>query len=126
MNASTHLKISGVLQIVQGVMMLLFGAYGVVGNFFNSPWPDSLEPGELSEIIYIILIIACIFLAGGLQVWFGRSLVMQKQWTTRVGGFICCIPGLCSWPFLISVYTLVVLVMVQVNKKKAKKTEPIN
>ena len=123
MNTSRHLKIAGVLQMVQGIMMLLFGVFGAVGNFFN-PRADSQELGELSEVIFIILILACIFLAGAIQAWFGISLAMQKRWTTRIGGFIFCALGLPGFPVgtAISGYTLWVLIMVR--GENAKVTEP--
>jgi len=77
--------------------MVLFGAYGVVGNFFN-PGADYQELGELSESIFIILILAAIFLVGAVQTWFGISLIKKRKWVTRVGGFICCAPALLAPP----------------------------
>ena len=126
MNTGKHLKIAGVLQIVHGIILFLFGIYGVVGNFFN-PRSDSLEAGELPEVILIILILTAIFLAGGVQVWFGRSLVLQKQWTARVGGFILCVVSALHGGLegiVIGGYTLWVLIMVR--GENAKATEPIN
>jgi len=125
MNINKHLKIAGALQVVPGSMMLLFGIYGIIGNFFN-PWTDSPEPSQLSEYIYIVLILALIFLFGGVQTWFGISLIMQKRWTTRFGGFIFCALGLLGFPVgtAISGYTLWVLIMV--IGEDVKVTEPGN
>ena len=121
MNIKKHLKIAGALQVAGGINMLAFGIYGVVGNFFNSPWPDSLEPGELSEIIYVILILALIFLLGGVQTWVGISIVMQKRWTTRIGVLIFCALGLVGFPVgtAISGYILWVLIMARGEYAKA-------
>jgi hypothetical protein len=120
MNISKHLKIAGVLQVIQGIMMLLFGLYGVFGNFFN-PWADSPE-WEFSKSTRIILMLTLIFLFGGIQTWFGFSLARQRQWTTRVGGFICCVLGFFSFPPVFSLYAFVVLLLV--NKAKTRVTEP--
>ena len=114
MNASKHLKIAGALQVVPGIMMLLFGIYGVIGNFFN-PWTDGSSKTTFAEFIYVILMLALIFLLGGVLTWFGISLVMQKRWTTRVWGFIFCAVGFLGFPVgtAISGYTLWVLIMVR-------------
>ena len=105
---------------MQGIMMLLFGMYGVVGNFFNPR--DSSRESELPLFIFTIVMLVLIFLVGGMQVWFGYSLIRQKQWTTKVIGYICCVPGLLSFPHVISGYTLWVLV--QVNTMNARTTQP--
>ncbi len=123
MNISKHLKIAGALQISQGIIMLLFGVYGVIGNFFN-PWADGSSETPFAEFIYVILMLALIFLLGGFQTWFGISLVKQKRWPTRIGGFIFCALGLLGFPVgtAISGYTLWVLIMVR--GENAKVTEP--
>jgi len=118
MNASKHLKIAGALQVIQGIIMLLFGMYGVIGNFFN-PGIDDSSKTPFAEFIYVILMLALIFLLGGVQTWFGISLVRQNRWTTRIGGFIFCALGLPGFPVgtAISGYTLWVLVQVRKHKR---------
>ena len=113
MTVSKHLKIAGVLQIVQSIPLLLFSAYYIAEILLG---PQEL--GELSEIIFMLSLFVLIFLCGGVVVWFGIALIKQKQWTRRVGGFICCVPGLLSMPIVISVYTLWVLV--RMNKEEAR------
>jgi hypothetical protein len=125
MNASKHLKIAGALQVVSGIMMLLFGIYGVIGNFFGS-CVDGSSKTPFAEYIYVISVLALIFLLGGVLTWFGISLVMQKRWTTRVWGFIIGALGFPGFPVgtAISGYTLWVLIMVR--REDAKVTEPGN
>ena len=125
MNASKHLKIAGALQFVPGILMLLFGIYGVIGNFFN-PWADGSSKTPIAEFVFVILMLALIFLLGGVRIWFGISLARQKRWTTRVWGFILCALGLPGFPVgtAISGYTLWVLITVR--GEDAKETDPGN
>jgi vacuolar-type H+-ATPase subunit I/STV1 len=120
MKQSRHLKIAGVLQLVQGVPLLLGGILYVFALIRD------LQTGvhELNESGSIILILAVCLFIGVCQVCFGLSLTMQKQWTRRVAGFICCALGLVFFPFgtAISGYTLWVLIMVR--GEDAKVTEP--
>ena len=113
MTTSKHLTIAGVLQLVQSIPLLLFSAY-YIAEIILVLRDGSQELGELSEGIFMLSLFAVILLAEGAVVWFGIALIKQKQWTRRVGGFVCCVPGLLSMPIVISVYTLWALV--QMNK----------
>jgi hypothetical protein len=118
MKQSRHLKIAGVLQLVQGVPLLLGGilyVFALIRDIHESPPAFAL---------FIVLIIALALFVGVCQLWFGISLVMQKRWTTRVWGFVCCALGLISFPMLFSAYTLCVLILV--IREDAKATEPGN
>ena len=121
MNSVKHLKIAGVLQLVQGLPFLLGGIVYVIALIHD------LQTGvhELNESGSIILILAVALLMGLCQVCFGLSLTMQKQWVTRVAGFICCAIGLVFFPFgtAISGYTLWVLLQVKKNKAKTTKQD---
>ena len=113
MKTDRHMKIAGVLQMVQSIPLLLFGGYyiiSIIQAFLN----DSQGWGELPEVILMILAIAFIFVYGVVLAWFGYSLIMQKQWTTRVGGLLCSIAGCLLFPHIISIYTL--WVWLQANK----------
>ena len=114
-----HLKIAGALQIVQALMTLAFSILYII-----------ILIGELQEgsqaLDARMLILVLLFFVGVCQLWFGISLITQKRWTTRLGGFIFCALGLPGFPVgtAISGYTIWVLIMVR--GEDAKVTEPIN
>jgi hypothetical protein len=110
MEASKHLRIAGALQIVQSLTSLPFGVIYVV------LYIRDLQEGSHTFEFLMALILALAIFIGLCQLWFGSSLAMQKRWTTRVWGFICCAPGLIMFPMLFSAYTLWVLIMV--NQKE--------
>lgn len=104
MKAIIHMKIAGALQIVLSIpLLLLFSA---------------MLQGYPPELFLLIpnWMYALVLLAGGVEVFFGISLLKQKKWVGGPGGFICCFPGffLGLIGTVISVYTLWVLIM-QVN-----------
>lgn len=113
MKTGKHQKIAGALQIVQSFPPLLMSSY------YFTELIAALRSGspefELHEAIVMSLIIVLIFLIGTVLVWFGYSLIREKPWTSRIGGFICCVPGLIAFPYVISAYTL--WVVLQVNKE---------
>ena len=120
MNTSKHMKIAGVLQLVQSLPFLLGGILYTFALIYD------LQAGkhEWNESWGFFLILAVLIFLGVCQVCFGVSLTMQKQWATRVAGFICCAIGL---PFIpggtaISGYTLWVLIMVR--REDETVTEP--
>jgi hypothetical protein len=125
MNISKHLKIAGAFQVAGGIMMLAFGIYGVIGNFFN-PWADGSSKTPFSEFIYVIFVLALIFLLGGFQTWFGISLVKQKRWPTRIGGFIFCAIGLIGFPVGTAISGYILWVLIMVRREDARVTEPGN
>jgi hypothetical protein len=109
MNPSKHLKIAGTLQFVPGIMWLGFGSLANINQWING------------KDLLTSLIAPIIVLGGGLQIWFGISLIMQKQWISQSAGFIlCAIFSLVGIPVgtVVNLYTLWVLM--QINKKKAK------
>jgi uncharacterized membrane protein len=114
MNTGKHLKIAGALQFVPGSMWLLFGSFAVVRIIL-----DLLAGSqELSEMLdpLTLLISPIIILGGVVQIWFGISLIMQKQWTSQIAGFIiCAIFGLVGIPVgtVVNGYTLWVLMQVK-------------
>jgi hypothetical protein len=116
MKTSKHLKIAGALQIVQSLTLLPFGAIYIILCIRD------LQESPKTFVLFMALIIALSLFVGVCQLWFGISLAMQKRWTTRVWGFICCVPGLISFPMLFSAYALWVLIMVR--REGAKVTEP--
>ena len=116
MNTSKHMKIAGVLQLVQSLPFLLGGILYTFALIYD------LQAGkhEWNESWGVFLILAvCLFLAV-CQVWLGLSLVMQKQWVTRVAGFLCCAIGFLFFPLgtAISGYTFWVLIMVRGDDEK--------
>ena len=119
MNISKHLIIAGALQAGLG-MLLLPGVLYVIQYILE------IQEGSQALDGWMMLIVALIPLYGACQLWFGISLIMQKQWTTRIVGFIFCALGLLIFPVgtAISVYTLWVLIMVR--GEDGKVTEPIN
>lgn len=115
MKISKHLKIAGSLQIVLGLLALIPGAF-YVAEFFKSP--RVFDGAGFSELIPVMLFFTSAFLCGGAQVWFGYALVRQKQWTTQVGGFICCALGFLHPPgMVISGYTLWFLIQARSEGK---------
>jgi vacuolar-type H+-ATPase subunit I/STV1 len=108
------MKIAGVLQLVQGLPFLLGGI------LYTCALIRDLRAGlhEWNESRAFFLILAFLLFLGVCQVCFGFSLTMQKQWATRVAGFICCSLGFVFFPFgtAISGYTLWVLL--QMKKKE--------
>lgn len=122
MKAGKHLKIAGALQIALGLLTLIPGAFYVAEIIQN---PQVFEGDGLAGLILVALFFAFCFLSGGAQVWFGCALARQKQWTTNVGGFICCALGFLNpLGIVISAYTLWVLV--QVRSEKTERTEPVH
>lgn len=113
MKYSKHLKIAGALQIVQTSMGLLFGIMYVILYVLN------IQEGSQRFELQMALLLAFLLLIGIGPLWFGISLVMQKPWTTRVWGFVCCAPSLFSFPMLIGAYTLWVMIMVRQANAKA-------
>ena len=113
MNSGKHLKIAGILQFVPGIMWLRFGSLACIDLW-------------IKEVDLLTLLIApFIVLGGALQIWFGLSLIMQKQWTSRIAGFIiCAIFGLLGIPIgtVVNGYTLWTLM--RISKNKAKMTDP--
>jgi vacuolar-type H+-ATPase subunit I/STV1 len=122
MNTSKHMKIAGVLQLLQGLLFLLGGTLYTIALI------SDLQTGvhELNDSWSFFLVLAVALFMGTCQVCFGLALVMRKQWATRVSGFICCAIGLPFIPFgtAISAYTLWVLIMVR--GEDAKVPQPIN
>jgi hypothetical protein len=111
MNTKKHIKIAGALQMVQGIPLVLFALW-YIALLIPEFQAGSMGPGDL---FIFILILSIAFLFGGVLVWFGGSLLGQKPWTSRAGGFICsAVSGLC-FPHIIGIYTLWVLL--QVNKE---------
>ena len=117
MNSSKHLKIAGALQIAQSIPVFLFsGSYLIA-------YIRELQEGSQALDDRMLIIISILLCGAGL-LSFGISLIMKKQWTTRVGGFIFCALGLPGIPIgtAISGYTLWVVIMVRGENKK--ETEP--
>ena len=121
MNTSKHIKIAGVLQLVHGLPFLLGGILYTFALIYD------LQAGkhEWNESWGDFLILAVLIFLGVCQVCFGVSLTMQKQWATRIAGFICCAIGLPVIPVgtAISGYTLWVLL--QVKNIEEKTAEPV-
>ncbi len=95
MKSNKHLKIAGVLQVAQSIPLLLMGAMAVVMTI-SELWADEKELGEIFEFLPTLMLVL-ILLGGGVMVWFGISLAMEKQWTRRVWGYVCCVPGGVGW-----------------------------
>ena len=115
MKSSKHMIVAGALQVVQSFMLLGFGTIYII------LYIRDLQEGSQDFELTMFLILALALFVGVCQLWFGISLAMQKRWTKRVWGFICCVPGLFH-PILFSAYTLWVLIMVR--REDAKVTEP--
>lgn len=109
MKTNAHLRIAGILQIAQSLMILPFSIMYVV------LYIQDLREGTHTFALHMALILAIILIAASCQLWLGISLIMKKQWTTRVWGFICCAPGLIAFPqgTLIGAYTIWVMVQVR-------------
>jgi hypothetical protein len=118
MKWSKHLKIAGALQIVQSLTLIPGTGSYIIWCFRD------IHESPPAFALFIILIIALVLFIGVCQLLFGISLIMQKRWTTRRWGLICCAPGLISFPMLFSAYTLWVLIMVR--GEDAKVTESGN
>jgi hypothetical protein len=92
----------------------------------DNPRPPGWLSGAEQNISPLTLLISPIIILGGVvQIWFGISLIMQKQWTSQIAGFIiCAIFGLVGIPVgtVVNGYTLWVLIMVR--GEDAKVTEP--
>lgn len=122
MNINKRLKIAGALQMVQSAPYLIFSAYYAV-VLIHARRDGSQELSELPEDLFMFLIIGLGFLCGVLLAWFGYSLIRQKTWPSRIGGFLCCLPCLISFPHVISLYTLWVLILA--NRQKESIPEPV-
>ncbi|MCK5132501.1 MAG: hypothetical protein KAR40_10180 [Candidatus Sabulitectum sp.] len=77
-----RLKIARVLQVVQGITLLLTGAIAMF-KIFPELQTGSKELGEIFEFLPTLML-APILLAFEVMVWFDISLVMQKRWTMGV------------------------------------------
>ena len=111
MKSSKHMIVSGALQVVQSFMLLGFGTIYIILYIRN------LQEGSQDFELTMFLILALALFAGVCQLWFGISLAMQKRWTTRRIGFICCAPSLINYPpVILGAYTIWVLV--KTNKTK--------
>ena len=121
MNLTKHLKIAGALQLVQGLPFLLGGILYTIALIRD------LQTGlhELNESGSIILILTIALFIGVCQVCFGLSLVMQKQWVTRVAGFLCCTIGLLFFPLGTAISGYIFWVLLQVKNIEEKTTEPV-
>ena len=119
MERSKHLKIAGALQIVQSFTLIAFASRYLI------PYVRELQEGS-QALDDRMLILALILLCGACQLWFGISLIMQKQWTTHVVGFIFCALGFLGFPVgtAISGYTLWAVIVVR--GEDAKVTEQGN
>ena len=117
MDASKHLKIAGALQIVLSLPQLLIGVFFIIMHILYLQ-----EEGLHAFELYMLFTLSIMPFAGACLLWFGISLVMQKQWTRGVVGLIICALGLVSFPLgtAISGYTLWVLLQV---KNMEEKTE---
>ena len=88
MKASKHMIVAGALQVVQSFMLLVFGTIYII------LYIRDLQEGSQDFESTMFLMLALALLVGVCQLWFGISLAMQKRWTTRRNGFICCAPSL--------------------------------
>jgi len=113
MKSSKHMIVAGALQVAQSFMLLVFG------SIYTILYIRDLQEGSHDFELTLFLMLALALFIGICQLWFGISLAMQKRWTTRRIGFICCAPSLIGSypPVILGAYTIWVLV--QAKKKEA-------
>ena len=126
MKTRDHLTIAGVLQLVQGIPNLLYWGGMSIALIILDLKEGPIEWGEAFEL-WPTLMLALILLCGAIEIGFGIALLQKKNWVTRTGGFICCIPSL--WlaffpPVLAGVYTIWVLVQVRKDDSHNPSLEP--
>jgi uncharacterized membrane protein HdeD (DUF308 family) len=109
MNTTKHMRIAGILQTLQSLMFSTFGIWYVI------LYIQDLQKGSHTFEFQMALLLAFLVFIGICQLWFGISLAMQKGWTKRIGGYICCIPSLIfsTPPVIVGAYTIWVLVQVR-------------
>lgn len=112
MKSSKHMIVAGALQVVQSLTLLVFGTLYVI--LYIRDLQEGSQDFELTMFLFLTLAL----FVGVCQLWFGISLAMQKRWTRRRVGFICCAPSLIGSypPLILGAYTIWVLV--QANKTK--------
>jgi hypothetical protein len=115
MKRSKHIIIAGALQVAQS-LTLITGA----GRYIFIYICQLQEGSQTLDDRMVIL--ALILLYGACLLWFGISLLLQKQWTRQVAGIICCALGLVVFPIGTAISGYTFWVLLQANRLKEKPT----
>jgi len=125
MNIEKHLKIIGTAYLILGIIGAVLSGFLTVRDvylFQQVGWQNM--GGPMARRAFMLF--AIVFVISSLQICLGLGLMKGKPWATRVVGFLVAALSLLAFPFgtILSVYTLIVLV--EIDKKEAIKTEPRN